>query len=809
MQDRSSGISNAVSLLGAFLAASLVLGLLAAGLFMPAAGLVGATTKEVIGTIDALPAEIAASPLATQSKVLDSHGSVIAILSEENREVVPLEAIAPIMQRAQVAIEDDRFYEHSGVDARAMMRAFTSTLMKNRQGASTITQQYVKQTLVYTALANDDKEAAEAASEATGIKGYVRKVEEAKLAIALEKKKSKNDILEGYMNIAYYGAQAYGVQAASKRYFGIPASKLDLPQAALLAGLVQRPGVTDPIRNPKAALKRRNIVLQRMLELTYISKRQYAQAIAAPVKVTGTPPKRSCLASTDPYVCDYVVNWLLDQPSLGKDREDRRKTIFRRGLTIRSTIDMPLVASIRKALRARGDYNSLQRGMATAVVEPGTGKVMAIAQSTDYRKTQVNWSVDKMYGESNGFQIGSTAKMFGIVTALEQGMTASSSITAPPDGTWFSASRLMAGEKCGFAGSWNPHNAESNEHGPMTLGHATAASVNTAFVALAARVSICKERETMRKMGLKKGDGEPYGAYMSSVVLGADEASPVTLAGSYAVLPAGGKFCEPTPVASVVGYDNKKYALKTSGCTDVIKGSVAYDATRMLQGVLTNGTGRGIGGLSGGRAAAGKTGTSDESKQTWFVGYTPQRTVAVWYGTPRLPRRMPGVYGATIAGPMWRTVMNLSTAGLPVRSFKRMENSLDGKTGGVNLVEVPNVFGRARYKAVQILEEAGFKVSVSDRRVDSDRAAGRVAWTRPNSGDQAPEGSTVTVSLSNGSRYQSQQPQRTKRPKPTSSRSASPSARPSPSTKAPSAKAAPSSASPGGRGDRTTPSASQ
>ena len=775
MQGRSPGISNAISLLGAFLAASLVLGLLAAGLFMPAASLVGTTTKEVIGTIDSLPAEIAASPLATQSKILDGRGSVIAILSEENREVVPLEQIAPIMQRAQVAIEDDRFYEHSGIDARAMLRAFTSTLMKNRQGASTITQQYVKQSLVYSALANDDKEAAAAAKEATGIAGYVRKIQEAKFAIALEKKKSKNDILEGYMNIAYYGAQAYGVQAAARRYFGIPASKLNLPQAALLAGLVQRPGGTDPIRNPKAALQRRNVVLARMMELGYITSRQYAQAVKYPVKVTGTTPKRSCLGAGDPYVCEYVVNWLLEQPSLGKDRDERRKTIFRRGLTIRSTIDMKLVGSIRKAMRDRRDYNSLTRGMAAAVVEPGTGKVLAIAQSTDYRKTQVNWAVDKAYGESNGFQIGSTAKMFGLVTALDQGMTASSTIYAPPDGTWFSAERLMAGENCGFSGSWNPHNAESNEDGSMSLSHATALSVNTAFVALAARVSICKEREMMRAMGLRKADGEPYGAYMSSVVLGADEASPVALAASYAVLPAGGKFCEPIPVASVTGYDNKKYALKTAGCRDAIRGSVAYDAIKILQGVLTGGTGRGIGGLSQGRPAAGKTGTSDESKQTWFAGFTAQRSVAVWYGTPRLPRRMPGIYGATVAGPMWRTVINLASAGLPVKSFKRMENSLDGKDENSNLVEVPNVFGRGRYSAERILEEAGFNVVVADRRVDSDRAPGRVAWTRPGGGDRAPAGATVTLFLSNGSDY------RPPRPKPTATATPSGTSSPSPS----------------------------
>ncbi|WP_226343716.1 penicillin-binding protein [Agilicoccus flavus] len=767
MSRQSPGLAHAFSLLGAFVAASLVLGLLAAGLVMPVVGVAGLGAKTAVGTFDALPAEFTASPMAQQSQILAADGKVIATLYEENRTVVPIRSISPYMRQAQVAIEDARYYEHGGLDTRGIVRALLSTAQGDTQGASTITQQYIKQTLVYTALKQEDEQAAAAAQARGGIKGVVRKLQEAKYAVALEQRLSKDEILEGYLNLVYYGSGAYGVEAASKRYFGVHASQLTLPQAALIAGMPQRPTATDPFEHPKAALARRNDVLARMRSNQFISRAAYRAAVRTPIVLKPTTGQASCPASRDPYFCDYVKKWLLDQPSLGATKEEREKRIYRGGLKIQTTYDIAKNAALRKALVARVPVgNSRDVGAAAAVVEPGTGRIIALAQTTDYptgksdpeshSNTTVNWSVDSKYGASGGFQIGSTAKMFAVVAALEQGMSAGSYLQAPPDGTRYSAARL-GGDKCGMDVSYAPFNAESDEHGGMTLEHATAKSVNTAFLELAARVGICKEAETMTRMGLHRADGEKYPTGPASVILGANNASPLTLAASYATLAAGGRYCAPYPVTKITSFDGRSYAVADGGCKQVVEPKVAYEATRILTSVLgREGTGRELG-LKGGRPAAGKTGTADASVQTWFAGFTPQLSSAVWVGTPWSQRPMRGmrlagrsygtVYGATIAGPLWQSSMNILSEGLPVERF-RMRDSQGNATKEVS---VPDVTGRGPTSAERRLREAGFEVRVSENRVASDDVErGRVARTSPAAGEQAPEGTTVTIRLSDG-----------------------------------------------------------
>lgn len=748
-----AGVGNAFSLLGAFVALSMVAGLLGAGIFVPVVGLAGLTAKEAIGTFDALPAEFTASPMAQQSQILASDGSVIATLYEENRTVVPLSQIAPVMRDAQVAIEDYRFFDHGGIDARGIARAIFQTMQGEKQGASTITQQYVKQTRVYSALKDEDTKAADAAQARGGIPGIVRKLQEAKYSIALEEKLSKNQILEGYLNLIYYGAGAYGVEAAARRYFGVSAAKLNLPQAAMIAGMAQRPGATDPFTYPDRAIARRNDVLRRMQETGRISTARMRAAIKTPIELDPTKGQASCPASKDPYFCDYVKAWLMEQPSLGATPAEREKRVYRGGLKIHTTYDIALNKQIKEAVDAQVPVgNGRRRGAAAAVIEPGTGHVIALAQNTKYvtgsskkfGDTSVNWTVDQRYGGSGGFQIGSTAKMFAVVTALEQGMSAYTNINAPADGTRYSASRL-GGTACGYMGSYAPFNAESDEHGSMSLRHATALSVNTAFLQLASMVGVCNERATMKKMGLHTASNGEYGeSGMAAVILGADNASPLTVATAYATLAAGGKRCDPVPVSQIKAFDGKKYAVSNGNCKQVIDPVVAYQATRILQSVLTEGTGRAIG-MPGGRQAAGKTGTSDLSKQTWFAGFTPQRAAAVWVGTPDPPRAMPGVYGATIAGPLWGRVITLSSRGLPDERFRVLDN------GETQQAQVPDVIGRSEGSATRRLEAAGFKVEVAARKVRANTIAwGRVADTSLPAGEFAPKGETITLYLSRG-----------------------------------------------------------
>src|SRR5665811_615937 len=268
MPGRVTNLTNIVSLLGAFLATSVVLGLLGAGLVMPAVGATGAIGRQGVHVFDTLPSDFALTPLSQQSRILASDGTLISTPYDENRVIVPLAQIAPVMRQAQIAIEDSRFYEHGAVDLYGGGRAFVANLGGGyTQRASTLTQQYVKITLQENALRNNDRAGAIAATA----KSYTRKLQELKYAVTLEKNLTKNQILEGYLNLVYYGDQTYGVEAAARHYFGVSAAKLNLMQAATLAGLVQQPGITDPIHFPAKALARRNVVLDRMHDLNLIT----------------------------------------------------------------------------------------------------------------------------------------------------------------------------------------------------------------------------------------------------------------------------------------------------------------------------------------------------------------------------------------------------------------------------------------------------------------------------------------------------------------------------------------------------------
>src|SRR6476660_2444811 len=242
MSGRATNLGNVVSLRGAFVASAMVMGLLAAGLLIPAVGATGSAATSGVKMFDDLPGEFTASPLSQQSRIVDAKGNTITTPQEENRIIVSLKDVAPIMQEAQIAIEDSRFREHGGVDPRGIARAFVSNAQGGGvQGASTLTQQYVKLTLQENALRNNDETAAKAAVAPT----YTRKLQELKYAVTLEKEMTKDQILQGYLNLAYYGDLAYGIEAAAQHYFSTSAKKLTLPQAALLAGLVQNPSRTD------------------------------------------------------------------------------------------------------------------------------------------------------------------------------------------------------------------------------------------------------------------------------------------------------------------------------------------------------------------------------------------------------------------------------------------------------------------------------------------------------------------------------------------------------------------------------------
>jgi membrane peptidoglycan carboxypeptidase len=791
MQGRASNFANVLSLLGAFVATAMVMGLLAAGLVMPAVGATGSAAKSGVEMFDSLPGEFTTSPLAQQSKIYDARGGLITTPYDENRIIVPLKAISKTMQNAQIAIEDARFREHGGVDAKGITRALVSNFQGgDTQGASTLTQQYVKITLQENALRNNDKEAAKAAVAKT----YTRKLQELKYAITLEKQLTKDQILEGYLNLVYYGDQAYGVEAAAQHYFSTTAAKLNLAQSALLAGLVQQPSKTDPINNPERAQVRRNIVLDRMHDLGMVTDKEWKAAKAVPVKkmLKVKPAQNTCGRSTQPYFCEYVLAYLKQLPALGKSVPERIKKINQGGLTIQTTLDPRVQKMAQEQVVKKVPLGNEDRiGAAATVIEPGTGKVLAMVQASQFPKsgekgrkyTQVNWNVDQRYGGTSGAQFGSTAKMYAIVAALESGIPVNGKIPSKfattKQAAVYTPSEMRG--KCRAGSAWPVRNDEAIGGKPLDFDLATARSVNTAFASLVLKLGTDKVHRTMTKMGLHQGTGKEIECFPAAVTLGANDTTPLTLASSYATLAAEGRYCAPSPILSITTNDKKPVKLPANNCKQVISKDVANGATQLLKGVIEEGTGRGAQ-LDGNRPAAGKTGTTDNHVESWFVGYTPQLASAVWVGTPYSQKRMKDirlgddyyaeVFGGTISAPIWKEIMDRSSEILdkPRRDF----DEPSGKVLNGDVISVPSVSGMSVREATEVLEEAGFKAQVAGRTY-STMSEGTVVYTDP--GGRAVRGSTVGLYTSLG--YVPAPPQ----PDPTPRSTPKPSPKPSPKPK--------------------------
>src|SRR3954470_19075810 len=417
-------IASSVALFGVV---SVLAGVLIAGLFLPAAGVAGVGSKAVADELSNLPAELATPAPATRSKVLMANGKILAYFYDENRIPVKLHQVAPVMRQAQLAIEDHRFYQHGALDFKGTLRALIRNTANDgvTQGGSSLTQQYVKMVQIEACQAKGD----DACTKAVQAPTVERKVRELRYAIALEKRLSKDQILERYLNIAYYGEGAYGVEAAARHYFSSKANKLTLAQAAMLAGLVQNPDANNPVRNPSAALDRRDVVLNRMAELKLISVDQARKAKKSGFNQDQVKKTRNgCVGTRYPFLCDYVRRTLLNAPSLGKTDEERENMINRGGLIIQTAID-PKTQDLaqRKVSSVVGPRDPLISTM--NMIQPGTGLIIAMAQSrpvmgSDAKKGQTYWNLaaDPAMGGIQGYQAGSTFKLFTLAAALEKGI---------------------------------------------------------------------------------------------------------------------------------------------------------------------------------------------------------------------------------------------------------------------------------------------------------------------------------------------------------------------------------------------------
>ncbi len=749
----------AATLVSAILATAVVLGVLAAGLAMPIIGAVGGTTKNVAETLEELPLDLDTKPLAQKTNVLDTDGNLIASFYDENRVSVSLDQIAKPMIQAIVSIEDYRFYEHGAIDLKGTLRALLTNQASagNVQGGSSITQQMVKLTLVDMA---ETKEERDKATEDS----YERKIRELRYAIAFEQNYSKDWILERYLNIAYFGDGAYGVQAAARHYFNKNASKLTIKEAATLAGLVKNPVGYDPTTYPDRALTRRNIVLNRMAELSVIpaaeAKRLKDKSLGLDVRAAAN----GCVNSPASFFCDYVYRYLLEDPALGKTPEERRDLMRSGGLTIHTTVDLDAQKAADKSVSSKVFPKDDAIG-ALAMVEPRTGNVRAIAQSRPMGdnvkkgETYLNYVVNEKYGDSAGFPGGSTFKLFVMATALTQGeVSMRQIIDAPKQKTFDQRSFPDCDGYYGGGAPWTVNNSTTS--GPMDMYAATRNSVNTYYVQLEQKTGLCEPFKLARKMGVDLDNPtEGIGAERTpSFVLGAANASPLEMAEAYATFAGRGLHCDSRPVTSIEDSEGKTLKKYPSKCKQVLRGAVADAVNDVLRGVQEPGGFGYQNGIALNQPSAGKTGTSQSNKSVWFVGYTPNLAAAAMIGganqagtpIPLAGQTIGGSYwntasGSGRAGPIWGDAMKAIQGKLKDEDFRRPSGS---DVLGVQ-IRVPSVSGMTVAKAIRTLEKAGFDAREGSR-VNSDVKEGLVAWSSPGSGAGLSSGDTVYVYPSTG-----------------------------------------------------------
>lgn len=705
---RRINVFQLLGLLGTFAALSVIGGLLIGGMVAPLALGTSTVTSSGAALFDDLPSDFEAGKLSQASYIYANDGkTLLATYYWENRIVVDLTDISDNLQNAVVATEDKRFFEHGAVDLVGIPRAFANNLSGSggTQGASTLTQQYVKNVLIEKAHAAGDDEGVNEATAST----YQRKIKEAKLAIAVEKQMTKNEILEGYLNIAQFGTSVYGAEAAARHYFGVSAKDLSVVQAATIAGITQRPAAYDPVLHPDAAEKRRNIVLSLMYQQSYITKAQYEEARATSVadSLNVQAIEQGCVAAKSAaFFCDYVTKVITGDPVFGKTAEDRKNLLYRGGLSIVTTIDMKLQKEATKQLKESIPANE-SHGIATALssVEPGTGKILTMAQNRAYDPsespkkytTAINYNTDQEHGGSRGFQPGSTFKPFTLTEWLKTGHTLNDRINATS--RTYQQSSFKA--SCtGFGGTWSPGNSEGSRQGMISALTATRLSVNTGFAAMEQELDLCSLADTAYEVGFRPSqtNGEDStSTYFTddgvevtpSMTLGVQNTSPLAQAAAYATFANDGKYCEPIAIVSVKDSAGKKLAVPTANCRRVIPANIANAVTYALQGVIRPGGGAPALALAGGRPGAGKTGTAGNNTHTWFVGYTPQLATAVWVGNPSKDLEMrhisvggratQNIYGSTIAGPTWKKYMDFALAKKPKESFPAVDYSLVGQ----------------------------------------------------------------------------------------------------------------------------------
>ena len=714
---RTSGLP--ALLAGLVLVVVVLAGLLVLSL-LPGAAVVASASEAVSSQVlDFPPLPARLDELPERSVVLDRDGGQLAVLRAENRVLVEYGQLPAHLVDAVIATEDSAFRTHSGVNWRGVARAALGNLRAGEitSGGSGITQQLVKNLVV-----GDDRT-------------YRRKIQEALYAVDLERRLSKEEILEAYLNDAYFANNTYGVGAAAEFYWGKRVEDLTVAEAALLAGVIRVPEVNDPVDHPERALDRRDIVLAQMVEQGYLTPAEAERAAAEPLALDLHPVPEP----RQPFFAAYVRALLDDEPALGANVEERRRTYERGGLVIQTTLDTTLQERAGDIIAER--LNSDGEGLAPdaplgaiTAVDPTTGEILTVAVGPkpfgdDEGETEVNPAVAG--GGGSGRQAGSAFKAFEIVAALESGISPLYRIDTP--------SPYTPSEASADAG-WAPGNYSDSGGGRLDMAEATAVSSNVYFAHLVDRTGPEKLVEVARRMGISS----PLPP-VCSLVLGTADVFPLEMASAFGTLANDGLHCTPYAIAEIRDRSGRVLAQGDGSCERSVSSDIARRTTQMLRGPLENGTATRYGQLD--RPAAGKTGTTQSYTNAWFVGYVPQLSVAAWMG-PEQPATMEHpacggpVTGGCLPTMMWRdfTLAAIAHYDLPPEEF--------AEPPPLPTTTVPDVVGRDVERARTVLERLGFAVETRD--VGDWRKAGTVVASDPAGGAAAPRGSVVLLDVSDG-----------------------------------------------------------
>ncbi len=709
-----------------------------------------------VGLVTAIAGEIPALDPSrihnqTDGFIYANNGRVLSVLrGSQSRILLRSDQISPLMKQAIVAIEDKRFYEHRGVDVRGIMRALWADMRGGGavQGGSTITQQFVKNT--YT---NNQRSIA-------------RKLREAALAWQLEQRWSKDRILTAYLNTIYFGNGAYGVEQAAQTYFhhGAGPGKLTLWEAALLAGIPEDPAAFDPATNQKGARARRNLVLKEMFDQGDISRAVYGNATRRPMP---SPQAIRLPGDQGPaqYFANYVKQQLVDRYGSGR--------VFGGGLKVYTTIDLKLQKMARNSI---GHWLTSPTGPTAALVsiDPRDGRILAMFGGNNFRKSQFNLAVQ---GER---QAGSSFKPFVLATALKEGVAPSTTFVSKPV-------TINAGGRL-----WEVHNYEDEYLGSITIQQATAYSDNAVFAQLTKLVGPQNIANTAKSLGIKSRL-QPY----FSIGLGAQGVNPLEMARAFSAFANGGKRIdgrrfgnEPRVITKVATEKGRPIDDNTARPVQTLSEENAALVTSLLQNVIKYGTGKAAA-LAGGRPAAGKTGTTENYGDAWFVGYTPQLVTAVWVGYPNDVRSMSyqfhgkPVAGGTFPALIWKSFMeralpylhdapeSFAPASIPYASPKnvtyrdgrlQLDNGYCRDTESIeyfgdsgpthtanclpNEVDVPNVVGEPVGRAKTVLAGQPLAATVVYRPAQPRQRVGVVVKQFPAGGRHLSSGDRVTIVLS-------------------------------------------------------------